>query len=253
MIEKPFCKKTVIVTGAGQGMGRAIAKAFADRGANVLLNDIKVETAQIAADAIRKNTVGKIIAVGGDASKSDDVTALVDTCLRESGTVDILVNNAGILFPTAVENISEDEWDLMMRVNVKSVFLCTRAVLPLMKEKRYGRIINMSSSAGRSTSTLGGAHYTTSKAAVLGFTRHCAREFASYNITVNAVCPGLINTEMVQKNVSPERLQHYINTFPIHRLGTPDEVAALVLFLASDEAAYITGASLDINGGDLMI
>ena len=111
----------------------------------------------------------------------------------------------------------------------------------------------MSSSAGRSTSTLGGAHYTASKAAVLGFTRHCAREFASYNITVNAVCPGLIDTEMVQQNVTPARLQRYIDTFPIHRLGTPEEVAALVLFLASDEAAYITGASLDINGGDLMI
>ena len=122
-----------------------------------------------------------------------------------------------------------------------------------MKEKKYGRIVNMSSSAGESTSTLGGAHYTASKAGVLGFTRHCAKEYAEYNITVNAICPGLIDTEMVRRNVTPERLDNYIKLFPIHRLGTPEEVAALILFLASDDASYITGATFDINGGDLMI
>jgi len=178
---------------------------------------------------------------------------MIKTCLSEFGGVDVLINNAGVLFPTAIESISEEEWDLTMDVNVKGLFLCTKAVLPVMKAANYGRIVNMSSSAGRSTSTLGGAHYTTSKAAVLGFTRHCAKEYAQYNITVNAVCPGLIDTEMVQQNVTADRLQRYINSFPIHRLGTPEEVAALVLFLASDEAAYITGASIDINGGDLMI
>lgn len=247
--------KSVIVTGAGQGMGKSIAAAFAAQGFGVLLSDIRIEAAQAAAGDIRKETPsgGKVVAAGGDVRKAGDVAAMVDLCARELGSVDILVNNAGILFPTAVENISEDEWDTMMDINVKGVFLCTKAVLPLMKENKYGRIINMSSSAGRSTSTLGGAHYTASKAAVLGFTRHCAREFAGYNITVNAVCPGLIDTEMVRQNVTPERLQRYIDIFPIHRLGTPEEVASLVLFLASDEAAYITGASLDINGGDLML
>ncbi len=245
--------KSVIVTGAGQGMGRSIAAAFAAQGCSVLLSDVRAEAAEKAAESIRNASAGKVMATGGDVRKTTDVTSMVELCIRELGGVDILVNNAGILFPTAVENISEDEWDTMMDINVKGVFLCTKAVLPFMKKKKYGRIINMSSSAGRSTSTLGGAHYTASKAAVLGFSRHCAREFAQYNITVNAVCPGLIDTEMVQQNVSPERLQKYMDIFPIHRLGTPEEVASLVLFLASDEAAYITGASLDINGGDLML
>jgi NAD(P)-dependent dehydrogenase (short-subunit alcohol dehydrogenase family) len=129
----------------------------------------------------------------------------------------------------------------------------SQAVLPVMQEQQWGRIVNISSSAGRSVSTVGGAHYTAAKAGVLGFSRHLAKEVASYGITVNAICPGLFDTEMVRATIDEARADAYARSFPIQRLGLPEEVAELVAFLASDRAAYITGASLDINGGDLMI
>ena len=140
-----------------------------------------------------------------------------------------------------------------MDVNLKGTFLCSQAALPFMQKKGWGRIINFSSTAGKNISTVGGAHYTAAKAGILGFTRHLAKEVARDGITVNAVCPGLIDTEMVRDTINDERTQKYAESFPIPRLGKPEEVAELVAFLASNEAAYITGASLDINGGDLMI
>ena len=150
-------------------------------------------------------------------------------------------------------DISHEEWLRVMDINVNGLFWLTQEVLKTMIEQNYGRIVNMSSSAGRSVSTLGGVHYTASKAAVLGITRAVAKEVAKYGITCNAVCPGLIDTDMVRKTVSVERILGYEQSFPISRLGTPREVANLVLFLGSDESAYITGASIDINGGDLMM
>ena len=177
---------------------------------------------------------------------------MVRQAVDHFGTIDILVNNAGILFPTKIDEITKDEWDRVLNVNLNGVFLCTKAVLRVMKEKGFGRIVNMSSSAGRSVSTVGGAHYTTSKAAMLGFTRAVAKEVAPFGITVNAVCPGLIDTEMVRLECSPERIADYVKNFPISRIGTSEEVAKLVLFLVTG-AGYITGASIDINGGDLMI
>ena len=248
-----FSGKVAIVTGAGQGMGRAIAQAFAAEGAFVVASDINIETAKAVAGGISTDNPGRALSLRTDVTNRDETLAMVRAAVQQFGAIDILINNAGILKPTAIADVPEEEWDAMFDVNVKGTFLCSQAALAIMKTRRYGRIVNMSSSAGRSTSTLGGAHYTAAKAAVLGFSRHCAKEYADFGITVNAVCPGLIDTEMVQQNVTPERLKRYIDIFPIHRLGTPDEVAALVLFLASDDAAYITGATFDINGGDLMI
>ena len=163
------------------------------------------------------------------------------------------VPNAGILYPTRVLEIPREEWRRVMDVNVDGLFWLTQEVLRTMIPQKYGRIVNMSSSAGRSVSTLGGVHYTASKAAVLGITRAIAKEVAQYGITCNAVCPGLIDTAMVRKTVAAERIRSYEQSFPISRLGTPEEVADLVAFLSSDESAYVTGASIDINGGDLMI
>ena len=169
------------------------------------------------------------------------------------GGVQILINCAGILRPTHVIDIEEEEWDLVVGVNLKGTYLCARAVLPAMRRASWGRIINFSSTAGRKYSTLGGAHYSASKAGVLGFTRHLAKEEAGNGITVNAVCPGLIDTEMVRTTVSDEMVREYAESFPVPRLGQPWEVAELVAFIASDRAAYMTGVSFDINGGDLMM
>ena len=138
-------------------------------------------------------------------------------------------------------------------MNLTGAFLCTQAVVSVMKEFGFGRIVNISSSAGRSVSTLGGAHYTASKAGLIGLTRAAAKELAPIGITVNAICPGLIDTQMARETTTPEELQRFLDSFPIQRLGSPEEIAHLVVFLCSEEAAYITGASLDINGGDLMI
>ena len=169
------------------------------------------------------------------------------------GAPTILVNAAGILERTRFLSITEPEWDRVVGVSLKGSFLCAQACLPGMIENGWGRIVNFSSTAGKSVSTLGGAHYTAAKAGVLELTRAIAKEVAHLDICVNAVCPGLVDTEMVRAECSPEQIDDYAAGFPIHRLGEPGEVAELVGFLCSRAAGYITGASLDINGGDLMV
>jgi 3-oxoacyl-[acyl-carrier protein] reductase len=244
--------RIAIVTGAGQGMGRAVAQALGDRGATVVVNDMDGAKAERTAKDLQSAGVTSV-AIQANVVDSQAVRRMVQQVTERFGGVQILVNNAGILRPTKVIHIDEAEWDLVVNVNLKGTFLCSQAVLPSMMERRWGRIVNFSSTAGKNVSTVGGAHYTAAKAAILGFTRHLAKETAAYGITVNSVCPGLIDTEMVRSTISDEKTQAYARSFPIPRLGKPDEVAELVAFLASDRAAYITGASLDINGGDLMI
>jgi NAD(P)-dependent dehydrogenase (short-subunit alcohol dehydrogenase family) len=244
--------RVVIVTGAGRGMGRAVAVRLAKTGASVAVNDLEPAAADETAELVISQG-GTAIAVAGDISDSSFVESLVLEAVEEYGDVNILVNAAGILRRTAVFDMPEAEWDLVMNVNLKGTFLCSKTVLTSMRRSGWGRIVNFSSTAGKTTSTLGGAHYTASKHAVLGLTRHMAMEEAAHGITVNAVCPGLINTEMVQHEVDDERLKRYTDGFPIHRLGEPFEAAELVAFLASDRAAYITGQGFDISGGDLMV
>ena len=244
--------RVAIVTGAGQGMGRAVARRLAADGTRIVINDVNEEAAARSVEDIRGDG-GDAVAVLGDVTSSGDVADIAVAALDRFGRIDILVNNAGVLRPTKVIDIEEDEWDWVVAVNLKGTYLCSRAVLPAMREGGWGRIVNFSSTAGKSTSTVGGAHYTAAKAGVLGFTRHLAREAAGYGITVNAVCPGLIDTEMVRGTIPDDKTKAYAASFPIQRLGEPSEVAELVAFLASDRAAYITGASLDINGGDLTI
>jgi len=189
--------KVTIVTGGGRGIGRAIATRLAEAGAEVLVADIDSLSAQKTAGELTKK-YKKSVAFEVDVAKEKSVNEMVKMALRVFGKVDILVNNAGIMFRTRLQNISLEEWNNTLRVNLTGPFLCTKAVIPLMKENGYGRIVNISSSAGRSVSTLGGAHYTASKAGLLGFTRAVAKEMASLGITANAVCPGLIDTQMAR-------------------------------------------------------
>jgi 3-oxoacyl-[acyl-carrier protein] reductase len=245
--------KIALVTGAGRGMGRATALTLARRGAAVAVNDTRAEAAESVVHEI-EIAGGQAMAWAADVADEAQVAAMVAAVVERFGTVDILVNNAGILRATTpLESISLDEWQRMLAVNVTGVFLCTRAVLPLMKARRSGKIVNISSSAGRSTSTFGGAHYTTAKAAVLGLTRHTAREAAPYNINVNAVAPGSMDTDMVRELATPDHIDRERRSIPLGRLGTAQDEANLVAFLCSDEASYLSGATIDINGGTLMI
>jgi 3-oxoacyl-[acyl-carrier protein] reductase len=244
-----FTGRVALVTGAARGLGRATAARLLARGARVAVNVRGEERAA----AIARELGPEVLAAPGDLADPAAIAEVVGRTLERFGRLDVLVNNAALALSTRFEKISEEEWRRAMDVNVTAPFLLLRAALPAMKAERYGRVVNLSSTAGKSVSTLGGAHYTTSKAALLGLTRAAAKELGPYGITVNAVCPGLIDTELTRENATPEALAAYARSFPIPRLGEPVEVADLICFLTSEQAGYITGAAVDINGGDLMV
>jgi NAD(P)-dependent dehydrogenase (short-subunit alcohol dehydrogenase family) len=244
--------RIALVTGAAGGMGRAIALRLAEAGARVAVNDRSLDQLNDLVVELRTRNCD-VLPLAADVTVARQVRAMVETVAVQLGPVGVLVNNAGVLRPTRFLDIPEDEWTFVVDVNLKGTFLCSQAVVPQMQEQGWGRIVNLSSTAGKNVSTVGGVHYTAAKAGVLGLTRHLASEVASDGITVNAVCPGLIDTDMVRSTISSELVDKYAAHFPIPRLGRPEEVAHLVAFLATDRAAYITGASMDINGGDLMI
>jgi NAD(P)-dependent dehydrogenase (short-subunit alcohol dehydrogenase family) len=244
--------KVAVVTGGGRGIGRGIAVQLAQAGASVTVADIDLKIALETAKLLTEQN-SKAIHCGVNVTDEQSVASMVQLTLDTFGRLDILVNNAGIMYRTRFMDIPEKEWSDVIRVNLTGPFICTQAVVPLMKDRGFGRIVNISSSAGRSVSTLGGAHYTASKAGLLGLTRATAKELAPFGITVNAICPGLIETQMAVDTTTPEEMQMFLDSFPISRLGTPEEIGDLVVFLCSEQSAYITGASIDINGGDLMM
>jgi 3-oxoacyl-[acyl-carrier protein] reductase len=248
-----YSGKVVIVTGAAGGIGKTCSETFAAEGAMVILVDLqKDKICKVANEINRRN--GSAKAISCDVSVPADVSQLTGQVLDEFGTMDVLVNNAGVLRTTTpLEKIESDEWDLVMNVNAKGVYLFSKHVLPIMREKQRGSIVNISSSAGRSTSELGGAHYTASKAAVLGLTRHMAREYGQFGVTVNSICPGLVDTPMIRKAATKEKLEFWLKQIPVGRFANAQEVADLVLFLASDRARYINGATIDFNGGSLLL
>jgi 3-oxoacyl-[acyl-carrier protein] reductase len=237
------------VTGAARGLGRAAAARLLERGAAVAVN----VRDPARADAVVRELGGRSFAIPGDVGADGVPELLVERTLERFGRIDVLINNAALPLTTRFEQITTEEWRRAVDVNLTAPFLFTRAVVPAMKAQHYGRIINISSTAGRMVSTLGGAHYTASKTGLLGLTRAAAKELGVYGITVNAVCPGMIDTELTRESATTEELERHARGYPIPRLGTAREVADTICFAASEAAGYITGAVFDINGGDLMM
>lgn len=244
-----FSGRVAIITGAWRGLGRAAAERLHERGASVAVNVRDRERAE----QLAKEIGGRAFPAPGDVAADGVPDEIARQTLERFGRIDILINNAALPLSTRFPDLSADEWRKAIEVNLTAPFLMTKAVLPAMRAQNYGRIINVSSSAGRMVSTLGGAHYTASKAGLLGLTRAAAKELGKFGITVNAVCPGMIDTELTREHASDELLKGLAANYPVPRLGTALEVADLICFAASEAAGYITGTSLDINGGDLMM
>ncbi len=238
--------RVAIVTGSGRGIGRAIALKLAELGATVVVSDILAKEAEAVAGEI-KAAGGKSLAVIADVSLAADVTRLVEATIKACGRIDILVNNAGIARDQLLVRMPEEDWDKVLAVDLKSVFLCTKAVLRPMVKQRRGRIISLSSITGI-TGNKGQANYASAKAGVIGFTRSIAREVGSHGVTVNAIAPGFIETDMTGQMKEDWR-QEIKRNIPLGRFGTPRDVAGAVAFLASDEAGYITGQVLGVDGG----
>lgn len=242
-----------IVTGCGspRGIGRDIALALAKQGATIVVADINEQGIQETVDFIKDNE-GKAVGCVLDVTSEDSVDALVNFTIQQFGRVDILINNAGISQKVTVEDMTLEDIERIFKVNMFGLFLCSKAVLPKMKEQKYGRIINLSSvSAKRGGGVFGGAHYSASKAAVLGFSKNLAREIATEGITVNCVAPGLVDTD-IWRSLPKEDADKVIDGIPMGRPGETAEIASTIAFLASKEASYITGEDIDINGGSHM-
>ena len=236
--------RVAIVTGGGRGIGQAIALKLAEVGATVVVSDI-AEAEPVVAEI---RAMGRqALAVSTDVSLPADVEKLVETTMSTYGRIDILVNNAGITRDQLLIRMSEEDWDSVLTVNLKSVYLCTRAVLRHMMKQRWGRIISMASIVGV-VGNAGQANYAAAKAGIIGFTRSVAKEVASRGITANAIAPGFIDTRMTQQLAESQR-QEMAKHIPVGYIGTPRDVAEAVAFLASEEARYITGQVLNVDGG----
>ncbi|MFN0193096.1 MAG: SDR family NAD(P)-dependent oxidoreductase [Aestuariivirga sp.] len=238
--------KVALVIGAARGIGEGIAERLVEEGARVVIADVETEAGEVAAKRL-----GGIF-IRTDVSNPADVAAAVKCATDTYGTLDILVQNAGIYPWTLIENISPDEWDRVLSVNLKGVFLAAQAALPIMKAAHYGRMVFTSSITGPRVTMPGQGHYSASKAGINGFIRAAALEFAGYGITVNGIEPGNVLTENVQAQRSPEFIRSMEESIPIGRFGTLRDVANAVLFLASDEASYITGTTIIIDGGQTL-
>ena len=239
-----------LVTGAGQGIGRAIALGFSRRDTHVVVADVRRSNA-FRVQAEIKNTGKKAFALEVDVSSEPSVTRMIERTLEEFGTIDVLVNNAGVYPSTSVQDLTRELWDQVVGTNLTGTFLCSRAAVSVMLEKKRGRIINISSSAAF-RGAKGGAHYAASKAGIIGFTKALALELAPSGITVNAVCPGLTDTEQPRGHMTNEELYSKKERIPLQRIAQPEDIVGPVLFLASDKASHITGQSVLVNGGDLM-
>ncbi len=241
--------KNAVVTGAARGIGKSIAIKLAEAGLNVVISDIMIDEAEKTADEIKKLGVNSF-AVKTDVSNNESVNAMIEKTVAELGSVDFLVNNAGVTRDNLSIRMSEQEWDMVLNINLKGTFLCSQAAAKQMMKKRFGRIVNIASVSGI-LGTAGQSNYASSKAGVIALTKSFARELGGRNITANAIAPGYIITEMTEK--LPEKVKEaYVSQIPLKRGGTPDDVAEVVKFLISPAASYITGTVLNVSGGLLI-
>ena len=242
--------KIALVTGASRGIGRAIAIGMAARGFDVAINDIERQKDALQEGAQEIQATGRrALTVYADVSNKADVEAMVKKTADAFGRIDANVNNAGILIASDVEHLKEEHWDSVLDVNAKGTFLVVQAVLPYMKQQKYGRIVNIASIGGKHGAPEQ-AHYSASKAAVMGFTRVLAQEVGTHGITANCICPGIILTDMGRVNLDDVAVrQSWQEKTAMRRIGDPEDVVGPVAFLASDDAAFVTGQSLNVDGG----
>ena len=257
---KRFEEKSVLITGASRGIGKGIAQRFADEGANLILAANEASIHELS--EVFKASGVNAISIVCDVTKKPEVEALYDRALSEFGKLDVSIQNAGIITIARIEELSENDWDCVMAVNTKGVFLCCQAAAIRMKPRRFGRIINTASGQARQ-GFIYTPHYAASKFGVIGITQSLAKELAPDNITVNAFCPGIIATDMwayndaawgkLLGNYQPgELMREWVNNIPMKRAGKAEDVAGLVTFLASEDAAYITGQTINVDGGLIM-
>lgn len=248
-----FNDQVVIVTGSGspKGIGRTIACTFAKQGATVVIADMNTDGVKDTV-AVIEGEGGKAFGIELNVTNKDSVDNMVKTIMDKFGRIDVLVNNAGISQKVTVEDMTLEDIRRIFEVNMFGLFLCTQACMKPMRKAGYGRIVNLSSVSGkRGGGVFGGAHYSASKAAVLAFSKNLSREISADGVTINSVCPGLINTE-IWKSLPKDDAQKVIDGIPMGRPGETQEVANAIVFLASKEASYITGEEIDINGGSHM-
>jgi 3-oxoacyl-[acyl-carrier protein] reductase len=238
--------RVAIVTGAGQGIGQGVALKLAASGAHVVACDLNEQSALQTAGQV-ESMGSKALGLRTNVADRTDVLHLVETTMAEFGRIDILVNNAGIARSATLIRLTEQAWDDVMDVNLKGVFHTTQAVAQHMIAAEYGKIVNISSIYGR-TGTVGDSNYATSKAGIIGFTKSIARELARYNINVNAILPGMIDTPLL-RGIPDKYLQPMVKEIPLRRVGTPEDIGSVTAFLVSDEASYITGAAIEVTGG----
>ena len=245
--------KVAIVTGGSSGIGHATALALANCGAAVCINFHRNEAGAEDAKKQILSSGGKAITLQADVTKSADIAALIERTSNELGPIDVLVNNAGSLIERLrILELTEERWDEVIDLNLKSAFLCSKAVVPTMTERKTGAIINLSSIAGRNGGALGSIHYSTAKCGLITLTKGLAKELAPFGVRVNAVSPGVIDTPYHEQFSSPEMMKGYVSAIPLGRVGRAEEVAKVIAFLASDASSYLAGETIEVNGGMFM-
>jgi 3-oxoacyl-[acyl-carrier protein] reductase len=249
-----FENKTVIITGAARGLAEKTARLLASEGATLVAGDLNFSRLQEVVDSINEAGIGQATAVEVDITSKKMVQNMVDVALRKHGRVDAIINiGAGYAPYKGLINTSEEEWDAIVDSNLKSLFLSCQAVLPAMVEQKYGRIVNISSLAARTYSHFLGAHYAAAKAGVLGLTRHIAHEYGPHGICANAVCPTAFYGERLSEIMTAEKEQALIQAIPLRRIPSAEDIAPAIAFLASDDARFVSGVSLDVNGAQVTV